>query len=154
MLFFDLVPEDRKRHGALLTNSIKNNINMPTYERISTVSVIDAATEKRTAEKYRSEIQIKCPTINQLVKNLSGGNQQKVIRVNRMKHLIYALSGLFVGLAGIVLATGGHEWGNFLVDGVWIYDQKDVEIGLRSCYTALRRDVEEKHGHPLIAHIL
>ena len=74
-----LVPEDRKRHGALLTNSIKNNINMPIYERISEASVIDAGTERATAEKYREEIQIKCPTINQLVKNLSGGNQQKVI---------------------------------------------------------------------------
>jgi ribose transport system ATP-binding protein len=41
--------------------------------------VIDSGTEKKTAEKYRKEIQIKCPTINQLVKNLSGGNQQKVI---------------------------------------------------------------------------
>ena len=69
-----LVPEDRKRHGALLTNSIKNNINMPIYERISKASVIDSGTEKKTAEKYRKEIQIKCPTINQLVKNLSGGN--------------------------------------------------------------------------------
>ena len=66
-----LVPEDRKRHGALLTNSIKNNINMPIYERISKASVIDSGTEKKTAEKYRKEIQIKCPTINQLVKNLS-----------------------------------------------------------------------------------
>ena len=74
-----LVPEDRKRHGALLTNSIKNNINMPIYERISKASVINSSTEKATAEKYREQIQIKCPTINQLVKNLSGGNQQKVI---------------------------------------------------------------------------
>lgn len=74
-----LVPEDRKRHGALLTNSIKNNINMPIYERISKAGVIDSATEKSNAEKYRKDIQIKCPTINQLVKNLSGGNQQKVI---------------------------------------------------------------------------
>ena len=39
-----LVPEDRKRHGALLTNSIKNNINMPIYERISNASVIDSRT--------------------------------------------------------------------------------------------------------------
>jgi ribose transport system ATP-binding protein len=52
---------------------------MPIYERISKASVIDSGTEKKTAEKYRKEIQIKCPTINQLVKNLSGGNQQKVI---------------------------------------------------------------------------
>ena len=74
-----LVPEDRKRHGALLGVSIKNNINMPTYKRISTASVINSSVEKKTAEKYREEIQIKCPTINQLVKNLSGGNQQKVI---------------------------------------------------------------------------
>ncbi len=74
-----LVPEDRKRHGALLTNSIKNNINMPIYGRISRLSVIDAKTERNTAEKYREEIQIKCPSIQQLVKNLSGGNQQKVI---------------------------------------------------------------------------
>lgn len=74
-----LVPEDRKRHGALLGVSIKNNINMPIYERISKASVINSSVEKKTAEKYREEIQIKCPTINQLVKNLSGGNQQKVI---------------------------------------------------------------------------
>ncbi|MBQ3679495.1 sugar ABC transporter ATP-binding protein [Succinivibrio dextrinosolvens] len=74
-----LVPEDRKRHGALLGISIKNNINMPIYERISKLSVINSRKEKEIAEKYREEIQIKCPTLNQLVKNLSGGNQQKVI---------------------------------------------------------------------------
>ncbi|MCR5085303.1 MAG: sugar ABC transporter ATP-binding protein [Succinivibrionaceae bacterium] len=74
-----LVPEDRKRHGALLGISIKNNISMPIYERISRLSVIDSATEQAVAQKYREEIQIKCPTLNQLVKNLSGGNQQKVI---------------------------------------------------------------------------
>ncbi len=74
-----MLPEDRKRHGALLGVSIKNNINMPIYKRISKASVIDLGTEKNNAEKFREEIQIKCPTINQLVKNLSGGNQQKVI---------------------------------------------------------------------------
>ena len=74
-----MLPEDRKRHGALLGVSIKNNINMPTYDRISKATVIDLKTEKQRAEKYRQEIQIKCPTVNQLVRNLSGGNQQKVI---------------------------------------------------------------------------
>lgn len=74
-----LVPEDRKRHGALLGTSIKHNINMPIYERISTASVINSRVENETAEKYRKEIQIKTPTLDQLVKNLSGGNQQKVI---------------------------------------------------------------------------
>ena len=74
-----MLPEDRKRHGALLGVSIKNNINMPTYQRISKASVINLTVEKQRAEKYREEIQIKCPSVNQLVKNLSGGNQQKVI---------------------------------------------------------------------------
>lgn len=74
-----LVPEDRKRHGALLTLSIKNNINMATYQKISTASVINKKKEYSTANKYRDSLAIKTPTIEQLVKNLSGGNQQKVI---------------------------------------------------------------------------
>ncbi len=74
-----LVPEDRKRHGVLLGTSILHNINMPIYERISKGSVINTKVEKDTAEKYRKEIQIKTPTLNQLAKNLSGGNQQKVV---------------------------------------------------------------------------
>ncbi len=74
-----LVPEDRKRHGALLGTSIKHNINMPIYERISKASVIDRKIERETAEKYEKEMRIKTPTLDQLVKNLSGGNQQKVI---------------------------------------------------------------------------
>lgn len=74
-----LVPEDRKKHGALLTVSVKNNINMPIYKRISTLSVIKSKLELRASKKYKDELIIKTPHINQQVKNLSGGNQQKVI---------------------------------------------------------------------------
>lgn len=74
-----LVPEDRKRHGAMLGISIKNNINMPIYERNSKFSVIDSKKEWEIAKKYEKNMAIKTPTLNQLVKNLSGGNQQKVI---------------------------------------------------------------------------
>ena len=74
-----LVPEDRKRHGALMMNPIINNINMPIYRRISRGSVINSETEKRNAETFREEIRIKCTSVYQLVKSLSGGNQQKVI---------------------------------------------------------------------------
>lgn len=52
---------------------------MPIYPRISKVSVIDEKQEKKNAEQYREEITIKTPSVEQLVKNLSGGNQQKVI---------------------------------------------------------------------------
>ena len=74
-----LVPEDRKRHGTLLGISVKNNISMPIYNRISIFSVIKSRLETSIAEKYKNELQIKTPTLFQLVKNLSGGNQQKIV---------------------------------------------------------------------------
>ena len=45
-----LVPEDRKRHGAMLGISIKNNINMPIYERNSKLSVINSKQEMEIAK--------------------------------------------------------------------------------------------------------
>ncbi len=74
-----LVPEDRKRHGVLLGISIKNNINMPIYKKISRASVINNKKELEIAKKCEEELLIKTPTLHQIVKNLSGGNQQKVI---------------------------------------------------------------------------
>jgi ribose transport system ATP-binding protein len=74
-----LVPEDRKRHGAILHNSINHNINMPIYNHISRFSKIDEKKEKEITNKQVKELLIKTPSINQIVKNLSGGNQQKVI---------------------------------------------------------------------------
>lgn len=74
-----LVPEDRKKEGALLGMSIRCNINMPIYQRISKGTVINEKKEEEIAQTYRKQISIKTPTLDQLVKNLSGGNQQKVI---------------------------------------------------------------------------
>ena len=50
-----LVPEDRKRHGAMLGISIKNNINMPIYERNSKLSVINSKQEMEIAKKVSGE---------------------------------------------------------------------------------------------------
>ena len=74
-----LVPEDRKRHGLLLDMTIKNNVNMPSYKRISTASVINSRLETKTTQYYKDSLHIKTPSITQLAKNLSGGNQQKVV---------------------------------------------------------------------------
>ena len=52
---------------------------MPIYERNSKLSVINNKQEQEIAEKYKENMAIKTPSLNQLVKNLSGGNQQKVI---------------------------------------------------------------------------
>ena len=74
-----LVPEDRKQEGVLLGLSIKQNINMPIYERISRFSVINKKKEHDVADTYAKELEIKTPSVDQLSKNLSGGNQQKVV---------------------------------------------------------------------------
>jgi ribose transport system ATP-binding protein len=74
-----LVPEDRKRHGALLGTSIRENITIVILKRISSLSVVHKKEERQIVQKYRDELRIKTPSVEQQVKNLSGGNQQKVV---------------------------------------------------------------------------
>jgi ribose transport system ATP-binding protein len=74
-----LVPEDRKKQGALLDIDIKENITMAILNRISQLSFLNKKKEKRIAREYQKSIKIKTPSLEQKVKNLSGGNQQKVI---------------------------------------------------------------------------
>jgi ribose transport system ATP-binding protein len=74
-----LVPEDRKGKGALLEMDIRTNTSMAILERISTFFTVNKKEEKRIANYYKDAIRIKTPTIEQKIKNLSGGNQQKVI---------------------------------------------------------------------------
>lgn len=74
-----LVPEDRKKQGALLDVDIKGNISMAILKKISKFTVVRNKEERRLAQYYSKSIRIKAPTLEQKVKNLSGGNQQKVI---------------------------------------------------------------------------
>lgn len=73
------VSEDRKQKGALLEVTIRENITIAIQKRLSRFSVINKRTETTIAEKFKKQMSIKAPTIYQLVKNLSGGNQQKVV---------------------------------------------------------------------------
>lgn len=74
-----LIPEDRKQQGVLLHMSIKDNITLPILKRISKWSVINSKKENHIIEKYKNDLRIKAPNVFQLVNNLSGGNQQKVV---------------------------------------------------------------------------
>lgn len=56
------------------------------------------------------------------------------------------LIGIDGELAGRVLATGGHEWENELVEGLWTYPLEAVRTGLRAAYAELAADVERRHG--------
>lgn len=71
--------EDRKTQGLGMSLTVEHNVNMASYGKISRFGVINLKKEHERAEKYRDEIRIKTPSISQLAKNLSGGNQQKVV---------------------------------------------------------------------------
>ena len=73
------VTEDRKGNGLVLSQSIKVNTSLANLDSIATGSVIDKDKEYQVAEEYRDKLNIKTPTVEQLVGNLSGGNQQKVL---------------------------------------------------------------------------
>ena len=71
--------EDRRADGCALGLSIKQNINMSSMDLISKAGFVNLAAETRRAEAYVKDVNVKTPSIQQLVGNLSGGNQQKVV---------------------------------------------------------------------------
>ena len=56
------------------------------------------------------------------------------------------IKAILIDYDGHVLASGSHEWENKLINGVWTYDLADVDAGLKSCYSSLRKDIESKYG--------
>ena len=73
------VTEDRKGNGLVLSNPIKINTTLANLDSISKHKVIDKDKEYQVAEEYRAKLRTKCPSVEQNVGNLSGGNQQKVL---------------------------------------------------------------------------
>ena len=72
--------EDRKRFGLALGMDVEANIVMATLSVSWALGlVIISAKTRKTAEKYVGMLSIKTPSLDQLLKNLSGGNQQKVV---------------------------------------------------------------------------
>lgn len=73
------VTEDRKGDGLILGNPIKINTTLSNLEAVSVKGVIDKDKEYAVAVDYKEKLKTKCPTVEQNVGNLSGGNQQKVL---------------------------------------------------------------------------
>ena len=73
------VTEDRKGNGLILSNPIKINTTLANLDAISKNSIIDKDKEYAVAVEYKDKLKTKCPTVEQNVGNLSGGNQQKVL---------------------------------------------------------------------------
>jgi putative multiple sugar transport system ATP-binding protein len=73
------ISEDRKNLGLILIQDMKTNISTSSLRRISKFGIVDSRQEIKEAEKYRKELNIRTPSVDQLTRNLSGGNQQKVV---------------------------------------------------------------------------
>ena len=73
------VTEDRKGDGLILSNPIKTNTTLANLEAVSEKGIIDKDKEYAVAVEYKEKLKTKCPTVEQNVGNLSGGNQQKVL---------------------------------------------------------------------------
>lgn len=72
--------EDRKRYGLALDMNVKDNVVLSSLRRLlGLLGFIKQDDESKIAEDYVDALGIKTPSIKQVVRNLSGGNQQKVV---------------------------------------------------------------------------
>lgn len=74
-----LITEDRKSQGLALDMPCSLNMTLTDPKRISARGFINRQQEREVAEKLVKDLEVKTPSINQLVRNFSGGNQQKVV---------------------------------------------------------------------------
>lgn len=74
-----LVPEDRRGQGVTIGMSVKENISLASLANFARGGFIGFDKEEKSAVSFVRSLSIKTPTIDQLVKYLSGGNQQKVV---------------------------------------------------------------------------
>jgi len=74
------VPEDRRQQGLVMDFSIAANMTLPIVQQLSRFGVVvDRQREREIATDYSQQLRVRSAGIDQLVKALSGGNQQKVV---------------------------------------------------------------------------
>lgn len=71
--------EDRKRYGLIVDKSVEENTVISSLNDFVKGIFIDKAKSKEVSKKYVESLKTKTPSVSQLVKKLSGGNQQKVV---------------------------------------------------------------------------
>lgn len=74
-----MASEDRKQLGLVLCRSIKENVSLQNFDKMSSGSFINKIKERQLAKQYTEEMATKMNGIGDLVSSLSGGNQQKVV---------------------------------------------------------------------------
>jgi ribose transport system ATP-binding protein len=73
------VPEDRRSHGVALDLSIRENVTLASLERYGAGGLVRRSREKEAVDRLIEAIAIRTPSGETAVRNLSGGNQQKVV---------------------------------------------------------------------------
>ncbi len=73
------VPEDRQRQGLVTAMSVGQNVGLTRLRQLCRGVFLDFAAEDRLAEGYVQQLRIKTPNVQETARNLSGGNQQKVV---------------------------------------------------------------------------
>ena len=73
------VPEDRKEQGLILEMTVRYNLCLPGLDQFHPNGIISDRKEEEVADRFIKALDIRTPSQDQLVLNLSGGNQQKVV---------------------------------------------------------------------------
>ncbi len=116
-----LVPEERRKEGLLVEESVKHNLSVATLKKWTSFAFIKRRTESEIARDLVEKLQIKTSGLDQSVRSLSGGNQQKIV----------------IG-----------KWLHTEAD-IYLFDEptKGVDIGAkREIYSVIGRLAEQKKG--------
>ncbi len=74
-----LVPEDRRRQGLVLEESVSRNVTLAIRRTLTKLGLISSSAENQAARTWASRLEVKAAALDTEVGTLSGGNQQKVV---------------------------------------------------------------------------
>ncbi|MBN9435302.1 MAG: ATP-binding cassette domain-containing protein [Bosea sp.] len=76
---FALIPEDRRHEGLITDLSVRENLTLPNISRWARFGLLNLGREKAAAEELVGRLNIQPPSLKPRTRNLSGGNQQKIV---------------------------------------------------------------------------
>jgi L-arabinose transport system ATP-binding protein len=74
-----LAPEERKADALILTRTVRDNASLAVLDRLSRFRFVRRAREREVVRRYVQQLRVRTPSIEEEVRRLSGGNQQKVV---------------------------------------------------------------------------